>query len=719
MNEEKIEKIEYATYDKLINIDLFNNIVAFIINTRVSKDSWEIFREMQEKCIWIKRKDNLNIQTEYQFQYFGELLERYEERIGNDIRDIRAIALALGYAKKLVENNMIIGTQLVDFLNKINSLAEHDIYLKAALYLYDNKKYYIYSEQLMNTSYTSTEDIIFALSIFYERIGDFFNHNKKQILDLLGKSRNMPVIGNIGIYAWVIKNLYLLISNDRKKEIALLKALIKVPTGLQKEDTAVYKELLNNGYSKEEIAYLNYLILYYNTVPKSVKLGYSIVEEKIAVNLCITLVNNEKSYEGSMYDLINNILSKYKTFDIKCYGYCNIKDAIKDKINISNPITLAKLYGAISDDVYSFNILDEKWDIVANMVDSEIYQEIFDKFLLRSNYNKEKMNECIKRYNELTNKEYIKSFFKKDWNRNSVFSILVENNVILLKDMFELILAENNQKRDNHLENYIKGVNNKKSFEFLQYLLRLNQYSIIEISDFGFDFKRLVDGYMYSDHRIYGINIERKFLNKKGHKILFGCLEKFIFYCKPDKYLRFLEVALRNNVIRKSFKKKELRQLYVFLRETYPEIYNTNWFQEMYLTAEECSAIREQKRIEKQLKEQKELSEIREAIIKRFNEMDEKNSFEKLYMFCDKYQYNEEKMKICIEKVREYIIKNINLFNKEIREIRYFMKILELFMKQQELTYKEYAKITYEYIKGEVQNDKYINATCQYSNENG
>jgi len=43
--------------------------------------------------------------------------------------------LALGYAKELVTNNMIVGTQLVDFITKIKSMAEDDLYLKGSLYL--------------------------------------------------------------------------------------------------------------------------------------------------------------------------------------------------------------------------------------------------------------------------------------------------------------------------------------------------------------------------------------------------------------------------------------------------------------------------------------------------------------------------------------------------------------------------------------------------------
>ena len=443
MNLEKIEKIEYKAYEKLINIELFNEIIAFISNTRTGKGTNNILYEIDNKCIWNKRVSCQNFQEKYKFQYFGELLERYEERMENNIENIRAIVLALGYGKNIIENSMIMGTQLIDFLNRIKSVAEKDIYIKGALYLYDSKKYDKYGEDLFNRDYSNTEEIIFVLSIFSDRVNEFFDHKKEQIIRLLAKDRNMEVIGNIGILSWLVKNIYPLIYKDRKKDISILKALIKLPTGFQKEDTTTYKELLNNGYSEEDIAYLNYFMLYYHPVPKTVKLGYSIVEEKIAINLCKVYINNEKSYENNVYNFIRGILCRYDKFDIKCYGYSGIKDAIKYEINVTNPITFTELYQELGENLYSFDILDEKWDIVSKKMEEDKYEEILDKFLLNCKNEKDRLLNSIKKYNELTGKNYVESFLNRSYYRQIVFDFLVDNNVILLKDFFENILNKN------------------------------------------------------------------------------------------------------------------------------------------------------------------------------------------------------------------------------------------------------------------------------------
>ena len=82
MNIDKLEKKQYAAYEKFINIELFNDIITFIIDTKCNKkEAWENYKEIEKKVIWIRKRDRNIIRENYKFQYFGELLERYEERI--------------------------------------------------------------------------------------------------------------------------------------------------------------------------------------------------------------------------------------------------------------------------------------------------------------------------------------------------------------------------------------------------------------------------------------------------------------------------------------------------------------------------------------------------------------------------------------------------------------------------------------------------------------
>lgn len=59
-------------------------------------------------------------------------------------------------------------------------------------------------------------------------------------------------------------------------------------------------------------------------------------------------------------------------------------------MSIKNPKTFIELYKTLDDNIFEFNILDNKWDIVANEIEEKEYMKLFDNYLLLNNYNKEK-----------------------------------------------------------------------------------------------------------------------------------------------------------------------------------------------------------------------------------------------------------------------------------------------------------------------------------------
>ena len=703
---EIIKENVFSVYEKNINISLFNEIIAFIAYTRNSKGTNDILYEIQEKCIWYDIVNGLNLQEKYNFEYLGELLERYEERLGNKIEDIRAMALALGYGKKLIESNMIIGTQLIDFLSKIKNLAQEDIYLQGALYLYDNEKYNLYFNQLMNRKYDKTEDIVFILSVFYDTKEAIFKNHRDNIVSLLGKQKSISVIGNIGVYAWIIRTLYVLINNDRKKDISLLKALIKIPTGFQKEDTNIYRELIQNGYSKKEIAYLNYLILSFNTVPKAIALENSIVAEKIAVNFCEVFINSKDIHDKSIYNVIKNILLKYRTFDIKCYGCQTIKKALYKKINIVNPITFAELYGEFNNELFSFDILDKKWDIVASECEEDTYEKIIDNFIYVKVDSKEKIKKCIEKYNSLTGKNYIESFYKRKYGRQDIFDKLVDKNVIILKDIFKHIEKEKSFE-SNHLDTYIREIRRKPALDFLKYLIRSHQYTFEQIDKMGFEISNLLDTYHYSGAEL---NIDRKFLNNKDKRFLFNCLEQFIFYEKPTKYFDFLEATLKYKNVEKILPKNEIVEIYKQLCEIDPETYKKESLQEKFLSTEEMEEIRKQKVMEKEYKRVQEIIEQEHELDEKFKSID-KNDFKNLCNLCDRWYISVEKQ-LVMKMVKEYLYMNIMNFNIDNTQMVYLMKLLQFFLENNEMTINEVMQILNKYIGGKV-NEYKFNETCK------
>ena len=315
MDKNEIEFIENEAFEKKVNIELCNKLINYIIKIS-DNDYRSTLKNISDKCIWFKSLNNVDMQKDFQVKYLGELLERYEEKIGDNINDIRAIALALGFTTESITTNMIVGNQLVNFITKINTMAKDDIYLQGALYLYNNKKNEQYKTNLLKNHYLETEDLIFVLSLF-DDIEKIYTLLRDQIIELLGKKRTIGVINNIKLYSWFINRFYSIIKKDRKKDAAILKSLLILPTQLIKSNNSNYTILNSNNYKEEEILYLNYGFLYYSLIPKTVRMGNSITEERIAINLCKTLLDSEYSCEESLYKLIDSILKKYEHLDIK------------------------------------------------------------------------------------------------------------------------------------------------------------------------------------------------------------------------------------------------------------------------------------------------------------------------------------------------------------------------------------------------------------------
>ena len=315
MDKNDSEFIENEAFEKKVNIELCNKLINYIIKIS-DNDYRSTLKNISDKCIWFKSLNNVDMQKDFQVKYLGELLERYEEKIGDNINDIRAIALALGFTTESITTNMIVGNQLVNFITKINTMAKDDIYLQGALYLYNNKKNEQYKTNLLKNHYLETEDLIFVLSLF-DDIEKIYTLLRDQIIELLGKKRTIGVINNIKLYSWFINRFYSIIKKDRKKDAAILKSLLILPTQLIKSNNSNYTILISNNYKEEEILYLNYGFLYYSLIPKTVRMGNSITEERIAINLCKTLLDSEYSCEESLYKLIDSILKKYEHLDIK------------------------------------------------------------------------------------------------------------------------------------------------------------------------------------------------------------------------------------------------------------------------------------------------------------------------------------------------------------------------------------------------------------------
>lgn len=710
MNRKNIKFIESDAFKDKVNIELFNELIWFISETS-SNESKNILSDIEKRCIWFKNNNMPEIHEIGEIEYFGELLERYEEKIGSDIKNIRTIALVLGYAKELITSNMIIGTQLIDFINKIKKIATNDIYLQAALYLYDNEKYFKYREELLNKKYKNTEDILFVLSLM-ENLEDSFNILREQIIGLIGKNKTISAINNVKLYAWSINRLYDVIKRDRKKDNTLLKKIISIPTKQIKENDDTYKVLYENGYSKEEIAYLNYALLFYSSIPNKIRLGNSITEERIAINFCEVILNSLNEQKESIYNLLETMINEYWNFEIKCAGKESLKEAIIDEINIVNPTTFLKFYEIFNGRIYKFNILDSKWDMLAEQMKYDDYENLFDKFIEYNNFCKEDLKKCIEKYNQITKKSYIDTFYLFYYARENVFKQLVDKEIIDLIDYFRKYeTKDETQKMDiEHLRNYVRGIKTRKAFLFLKYILEDRKYEIEEIDKFNFYLKELFINRRYSYYTEEKLDIDKTFLSKEEKQKLFYWLDNYMFKIYPEEYMDFTIIVLNCEYIQNIVPQEELREIYFMITKVDADIAKDSRLREKYLTKQELEEVINKDIEEKEKKKELELKRKQEEIIENFNNIS-KNSFKDLYNFCYEYKWNKDEWDICYPIVLKYINENLNNFKVNEDEIINLVELLRLLIKKEVITLKELREIILKYMKEELY-DGVIERAC-------
>ena len=706
MNKSKIKIKMLQAYKKIINIELFNKIVSFIIET-TNDDCNDFIYKLKLKNIWFERILNNNIQEEYGFKYFGELLERYEQRIGTDIKDIRAISLALGYSKEIIKPEMIIGTQLVDFIKRIKNLSQNDMYLKSALYLYDKNKYANLFEDIVFQDFTKTEDIVFVLSLF-DDIKQGFDILELQLNELLGNSKTISAIDNFSIYNWLINNLYSIIRSSRKQRVKLFKAIITLPTAFIKKDSRTYKVLLENGYSTEEISFLNYISIFYSSIPNTVRIGKSIVEEKIAIEFCKKFLDSKTFYSDALYNFIYKMFSYYYSFDIKCYGFTRIKEALIENINIKNPKIFIKFYGMLDKKLYSFNILDNKWNIVQETLSPVEYRELFDNYLSFNDFTKEQIYTRINKYNELTNTSYLTTFNVFSYGRNHIFSKLVINNIISLEDIFNKYLTYQKEKITDstkkanmdieHLRDFIRGINNRKAFEFIKYFLSIHSHTIKDLKKYSIPLDNLFNKYSYYYNSIGEIDIKRKFLSIEEERELFGWLESYIFYTTPDSYIDFVYSVLKDDYIKTILPKEDLRNLYLSLIKFDSNLKDNVTLREKYLTEDEIKQIEKEELEAKERERLLKLKVIETDVTNNFNNIENMN-FKSIYEFCYSYRWNKDETSIACKLVKGYLDCHIEEHTFILEEMKYFNKICNLLIEKNEITPKEIKRYIFRYIK--------------------
>ena len=187
----------YKVYQQVIDLELYYAFVDLVVHTSQEEKAWEIYRNIVDTQIWQQKAEGQNYFEAYNLRYPGEVLERFEEKLGKDVRIIRALALALGKTRALQSDNMFVGNQRGSFLQMVRRTSNGDVYLQGALYLLetDMPRRHALLDELAATEYAKTEDALFVLSLFDDQ-EEGYRTMHSQLLRLLGKERTLSLPEN-------------------------------------------------------------------------------------------------------------------------------------------------------------------------------------------------------------------------------------------------------------------------------------------------------------------------------------------------------------------------------------------------------------------------------------------------------------------------------------------------------------------------------------------
>ena len=643
------------TFDQLINIELFNDITHFIllVSDTAQADKINTMRELSDRIIWFCNTNETDFQEKYQFRYLGELLERYEERFGNNIRDLRAIALALAFTQPLLSANMFVGVQQKSFIKTIRNCAENDIYLNGALFLIDmaqkNKSLWLSEREVQ--SFDKTEELLFFLSL-YPQVEIGYTQMKANLIQMLGTDRTIPLIHNIGIYSWFIQRYRNIVKKDRKKDAALFKALLTLPSAFVKEDSPQYKTLTTHGYTPKEIIYANYAILHGQIISGSLEFQ-SMITEKIAVAFCKMILADPATQAEDTYELLEYTLHKYNEFPIKCNGFKGIWDAVEESGSCQCPQTFMRLTKIVEwSEVLRFDMFDSKWDILAKELSIEKYQYFFDTQLL---YDAEKspleQSDVLARihvYKRLTGESYLNTFNEGGY-RHENFSLLVQNKEAILEELFPLCLDEiYGSNMVEYIWQFIRGIKNREAFEFFRWLfLNYEQNDIAKIFEGSYTSRFCDDLYEgrknhHWNHNRKDISVQRDFLTPEENRLILDWLDNWIYSCSTSDYVDFVVCVLMDDFASSLVPFDESRKLYdLIVADASSELgdHEKRDLRNKFLTEAELKAEAEAKALRKQEQERIEKEKERQSVCEKFEELFD-GTYQSVIKFLDKYSYS-------------------------------------------------------------------------------
>ena len=101
----------YRVYQRAIDLELYHSFAELVVQTSLDDTARRTYRQTRAMQIWQVETDVSGYFEPYHLRYPGEVLERFEEKLGDDVQVFRALALALGNTCAIQSDNMFVGNR--------------------------------------------------------------------------------------------------------------------------------------------------------------------------------------------------------------------------------------------------------------------------------------------------------------------------------------------------------------------------------------------------------------------------------------------------------------------------------------------------------------------------------------------------------------------------------------------------------------------------------
>ena len=600
----------FAAFEPEINFDLFNASVQLaIMTTESSKQVPELIQQLR-KFLWYKKVNAMRYFEPHGIRYLGELLERYAEKIGDEPRNLRAVALAFACTLPIHTDNMFVSAQKAQFMNILTAAPDDDIYILCArCMLADDSTRGELEDLLLSRTYNQTEHLTLALCALSNR-PDAWERLHPQTVRLFTAARTIPVEGNAGIFAWVVNTFHKNIRACRKADNAPLRALLKLDGSYVRSHHREHSVLTDAGYTPWDILYLNTCFLWEEKTRFDHLCASSIPAEKMCAEFIAETLNAGRLPSPNTLEYIYWLVQvQYWNLEIKIEGCTSIWQYLRPSLNIISPDILAWMYKSLYADYrYRFDVLDSKWDILTTLLSKEEYHALFrDQLLSDENSEADTIRSMLERYQKLTGANYSNAFTNYDCKERDAFCLLAGCGVI---DLWKYFKAHRENRAFEspvcYLWPAIEGVSSRIAFEFWQKFFSENTPAQVgefwPSHTFHEPFRRR-SSYGY---RTLPVDFLRPFLSAEENRQLVEWLDQSIFVTDAGSYDAFVSGFLGNEDTYKLYTADELRPVFDKMLTLHPEYSELRSMKSRFMSESELLADKqaaERRRAEQEAKE--------------------------------------------------------------------------------------------------------------------